>query len=299
MQSNDLVQIVVSGLAMGSVYTLMGMGLFITFLTSRALNFGQGDFLMVATFVSMALALAGMPAIVGILVTLAGLAGLGAILERVAVRPLGQGGASGADGLGWVLTTMGVGMILQNIVTLVWGKSKFYSPPLFGKGDKQIVEILGAGVFVEEILVAGTCLVVVAVLLWILFRTRWGNAISAVAFDRDTASLLAIDVRKTVMLSYVIMAVLAAICGILVGPIVSAQAHMGLLYVLKGFAVVCIGGFANPLGILIAGLGFGLAEAFSNYFDSSLGDLYPFLLVLVFLVARPSGLFGESRADLR
>jgi branched-chain amino acid transport system permease protein len=126
-----------------------------------------------------------------------------------------------------------------------------------------------------------------------------GKEVTVVSFDRATAALLGINVRRVVAASYGIMAALAAICGILVAPITSVQAHMGLIFILKGFAVVCIGGFVNPVGILIAGLGFGLIEAFSNYFDSQFGDLYPFAIALVFLVVRPSGLFGEAKTDVR
>jgi branched-chain amino acid transport system permease protein len=95
------------------------------------------------------------------------------------------------------------------------------------------------------------------------------------------------------------MALLAGIAGIMIGPISNVQPHMGLLYVLKGFAVVCIGGFSNPFGLLVAGLGFGAIEATSNYFDSTFGDLYPFIIVLVLLMFKPSGLFGEAKADVR
>ena len=136
-------------------------------------------------------------------------------------------------------------------------------------------------------------------LYWMLFRTRLGKAIAVVAFDKETAQLLGIDVRFVVVLSYALMGALAALCGILIGPMASAQAHMGLIYVLKGFAVVCIGGFANPIGILIAGIGYGVMEAFSNFFDSSFGDLYPVIFVLVLLVIKPSGLFGERKVDVR
>jgi branched-chain amino acid transport system permease protein len=227
------------------------------------------------------------------------MAGLGAALERVAIRPLSGQAAGSAGSLAWILTTLGFGMLIQNTVTLVWGKSSFYSPPLFSSEGKRVVTVLGAGFYVEELLVAGVALAAVAALYYVLFRTKAGKNIAAVAFDKSTAALLGIDVRRTVMLSFVLMALLAATAGILAGPITTVQAHMGLLFILKGFAVVSIGGFANPLGILIAGLGFGVVEGVSNYVDSQFGDLYPFIIVLVALIVRPSGLFGERRADVR
>jgi branched-chain amino acid transport system permease protein len=298
MKGVDFAQLLISGIAMGGIYTLMGKGLLITFLTTRALNFGQGDFLMIAAFLSLSLNLGGVPPLLMAPLVIVALVVIGLLLERIAIRPLERLHAGSASGLAWILTTLGFGMILQNAAQVGWGKSVFYAPPLFGE-KSQIVEALGVRFFVEEMVIGIVALIVVSILYWLLFRTRWGKEVSVVSFDRSTAALLGINVRRVVAISYGIMAALAAICGILIAPIASVQAHMGLIFILKGFAVVCIGGFVNPVGILIAGLGFGLIEAFSNYFDSQFGDLYPFAIALVFLVARPSGLFGEAKTDVR
>lgn len=299
MSFADFVQILVTGLAMGSIYMLMANGLFMTHLTTNALNFGQGDFLMIAAFLSMTMIAAGVPLLVVLPVVLVALAVLGVILEWVAIRPLERPKAQGSGILAWILTTAGFGLILENIATLVWGKSSFYAAPLFSAARDNVVTLFGIGLFVEEIVVAGVALTTVALLYWYLYRTRSGKAIAAVAFDRDTAALLGINVRQSIVVSYIIMALLAGISGMLIGPITSVQAHMGLVYTLKGFAVLNIGGFTNPLGILIAGLAFGVAEAFCNYFDSAFGDLYPFIFILVFLAVRPTGLFGEAKTDVR
>lgn len=297
--STNFIQVLLTGLTMGSVYTLMGLGLFITFLTSRAMNFGQGDCLMIAAFVAMALGTHGMGPAPIILITLAAMVLIGVIIERVAIRPLERSERSGNAALSWVLTTMGSGMILQNVASVTWGKSSQYSPSLFSERGEQTLMIGGVGIFREELIVAAISMAVVLLFCWMLYRTRWGKATIAVSFDKSTAALLGIDVRTIIVSSYVIMALLAGIAGILIGPISNVQPHMGLLYVLKGFAVVCIGGFANPFGLLVAGLGFGAIEATSNYFDSTFGDLYPFIIVLVLLMLKPSGLFGEARADVR
>jgi branched-chain amino acid transport system permease protein len=299
MNTSDVAQVFVTGIAVGSIYSLMGMGLFITYLTTKAMNFGQGDFLMIAAFLSMSLAVAGVPAIAAIPAVFLVLVLLGVVLERVAIRPLSKSLAGSAGSFAWILTTLGFGMLLQNTATIVWGKSSFYSPPLFSSGEKKVVNLFGAGLYLEEIVVAIVALLVLAALYWFLFRTRAGKEISAVAFDKATAALLGINVRRTVINSYVMMALLAATSGVLAGPITTVQSHMGLLFILKGFAVVSIGGFVNPIGILIGGISFGIMEGVSNYFDSQFGDLYPYLIVLAFLIVRPSGLFGEARADVR
>lgn len=299
MANTDLVQVLLSGVAMGSIYTLMGKGLLVTYLTTRALNFGQGDFLMVAAFISMALIGSGVPVLVAAAVVLAILAVLGIGLERIAIRPLAKLPAGSASGLAWILTTMGFGLIIQNMAQLVWGKSRYYSPPLFGSEREQVITVLGVRMYAEELLVSVVALLVVALFYWLLFRARWGRQVRVVYFDKATAALLGINVRRVVITSYILMACLAAISGMLAGPLTTVHSHMGLLFLLKGFAVVCIGGFANPLGVLIAGLGFGIVEALSNYVDSAFGDLYPFVLAVVFLIARPSGLFGAGRAEVR
>ena len=111
--------------------------------------------------------------------------------------------------------------------------------------------------------------------------------------------MLGINVRHTIIGSYVAMGVLSACAGVLVGPLQTVQSHMGMLFLLKASAVISIGGFSNPLGLLVGGLAFGAIESFSNYVDSGFGDLYPFLIVMAFLIYRPMGLFAERKTDVR
>lgn len=299
MRFVDLIQVVLGGVAMGSIYTLMGKGLLVTYLTTRALNFGQGDFLMIASFMAMALMLAGVPALLMVPIVIVATAALGYALERVAIRPLERLPAGTASALAWILTTMGFGMILQNTAQLVWGKSRYYSPPLFATEKGEVMSVLGVRFFMEELLVAVVALSVVALLYWLLFRTRWGKHVAVVSFDKGTAQLLGIDVRRVVISSYLMMAGVSGVSGILAGPLTTVNSHMGVMFLLKGFAAVCIGGFANPIGVLIAGLGFGVVEALSGFLDSAYGDVYPFLITFVILVARPTGLFGESHSQVR
>lgn len=291
-------QILVSGLAMGAIYTLSAKGLFIAHLATHKVNFGQGDFLMIAAFVSMTLLLAGFPLIASIALVLMVMAVLGWGLERIAIRPLQRQVHRGVS-YSWILTTAGVALILQNVAELVWGKSSKYSPPLLSAERDNVVFIGGVGLFVEEILVIIFAAFVMAAFYWLLFRTRSGKAIYAMAFNPETASLLGIDVKRTVVLVFILAALLAGMAGILVGPLITIHPHIGLLFTIKALAVAVVGGFANPLGILIGGFLFGVAEAFSNYFDSAFGDLYPLIFVLILLVFRPSGLFGEPESDVR
>ena len=145
----------------------------------------------------------------------------------------------------------------------------------------------------------GSALVVVALFMWFMKRSRWGKAIEVVAFNPEAASLLGINTGATKVAVFVIAAVLAAVAGVLIGPIVTLQPHMGLVFTIKALIVASVGGFANPLGILLGGFLFGIAEGFSNYYDSQFGDVYPLLIALCIVAIRPSGIFGERSGDVR
>ncbi|MBM3554984.1 MAG: branched-chain amino acid ABC transporter permease [Alphaproteobacteria bacterium] len=298
MNPVDLIQVLVSGVALGGVYTLIGKGMFITYRTTQTLNFGQGDLLAVAAYLALTLATAGAPAPVVLVGSVAAVALLGMVVERVAVRPF-QDRPHAAGALAWILTTFGFGLILQNMLVSVWGKSKQYSPPLFSTKADSLVTLAEVRFYREELAVALASLVIVGLFYLALFRSRWGKQVAAVAFDKATSALLGIDVKRTVVSSYVLMAMLAAISGVLIGPIVTIQPHIGLLFLVKGFAVVSVGGFTNPIGVLVAGIAFGVVEGFANYFDSLFGDLYAYVFVFFILIFRPTGLFGERHQGVR
>lgn len=294
----NFLQLLISGLAMGAIYTLTAKGLFIAHLATNRLNFAQGDFLMIAALLTLGLRSLGFPVPVVIPLVMLLLAFGGWLLERGFIRPLDRLGFRGGGEYSWILTTAGAGLILQNVAELVWGKSGQYSPPLFTRSNEP-VHFLGAGIYPEQLAVIGVSVVVVAGFYWFLFRTRWGKSIFAVAFNPDAALLLGIDVRRMVTVVFALASMLAAISGVLVGPIVSVFPQMGLIFTVKGLAVAAVGGFSNPVAILVAGVLFGLAESFSNYFNSQFGDLLPLLGVLFLLIVRPTGLTGARKATAR
>lgn len=294
----NFLQLLVSGIAMGAIYTLTAKGLFIAHLATHRLNFGQGDFMMVAAFLVMALLVAGVHPLLAVILVVLALSLMGYLLERIAIRPL-DALADRSTPYAWVLTTAGIALILQNLVELVWGKSAQYAPPLFSSTRDSVVNVMGVGIFVEEIAIIIVAFFVVGALYWFLFASRWGKAVYAVAFNPEAANLMGVDVRGVIVLVFVIASVLAGTAGVLIGPLVSLHPHIGLVFTIKALAVASLGGFSNPIGILVGGLLFGVAEAFSNYYDSAFGDLYPLLFVLASLAIKPSGLFGERHADVR
>lgn len=293
------VQLLIGGLALGSIYALVALGLYITHLTVDRVNFGQGDFMMAAAFLLLTTRTAGLPLGVGIVLVMVALAIMGWALERIAIRPLDRMRTSPLGSYSWILTTAGVAFIVQNVIELVYGKSAQYSPPLFSDKRDVVVQVLGVGIVVEEILLIAVAITVVAAFYAFMFKSRWGKNILAVAFNPETASLLGIDTRSIKVGVFIIAAVMAAVAGVLIGPLVTVHPHMGLIFTIKALIVAAVGGFSNPIGILVGALLFGVAEAASNYVDSSFGDLYPLIAALLIIAVKPSGLFGERSTDVR
>lgn len=293
MSAETIVQILVSGIAVGGIYVLVAQGFYITWRTSVTLNFGQGDFLMFGAFVALSCLRAGVPLVIAIALVAACLAVLGIVVERIAIRPVMKAGHAA---LTWAFTTLGVGVIVQNAAISIWGNSSQNFPPLFG-GKLELLRIGGVGVYAAELVIIALSTLIMLVYLWVLRRTLFGKALAAVAFSGETAALLGINVRRMHVLAYVIASVLAGLCGLLVGPISVVHPFIGLNFALKGTAAAILGGFASPLGIWVGGLLLGVIELSSNLVSSQFGDLYPFLVIVLVLVFRPSGLFVGREAD--
>src|SRR5437762_4950408 len=259
-----LPQAIASGLVYGSIYALIAQGYYVTFSTTQTLNFAQGDFLMIGGMLSFTvfgvLALGGFPLVAALAVSLAViplvLALMGVVVERVAVRPL-----RGAFSLGWILSTVGVAVILRQAAEVIWGREQKPVPSVFGDNALRFnLGLFQVGVLPQELFIlAGSSVAMVAVLFF-LKHSLLGKAMAAVAFNPGAAGLMGINVRAIVVLAYVISSVLAGLAGILVAPVLCAHALKGVLPGLKAFAVAIIGGPGNPLGILGGGLLLGVIE---------------------------------------
>jgi branched-chain amino acid transport system permease protein len=294
VNAEAIVQVLVSGIAVGGIYVLVAQGFYITWRTSVTLNFGQGDFLMFGAFVALTFLRAGVPLVVTAALVVAALAVLGVLVERAAIRPVMKAGHAA---LTWAFTTLGVGVIVQNTAISVWGNSSQNFPPLFG-GGLEVLRLGGVGLYAAELVIIVLSTVIMLAYLWLLRRTLFGKALAAAAFSGDTAALLGINVRRMHLLAYVMASVLAGLCGLLVGPISVVHPFIGLNFALKGTAAAILGGFASPLGIWVGGLLLGVIEATSNLVSSQFGDLYPFLVIVFVLVFRPSGLFVGRGASV-
>lgn len=298
----DLLQALLSGLALGGIYALVALGFSITQTTTKTLNFGQGEFLVVGCFVAVAtlLVLSGKdhtgvlaaadvtPGRYGLalLVSLAVLGGLGALLYLVAVRPF-----FGATGMAWVMSTIGFGIILQNAALAIWGPASMAMPSPLGDG---VIRVAGAGIRPQEILVLAVTGVVMLSLDHVLRRTKIGKAVRAVAANKDAAALMGINVGAIVVLAFVIASALAGLGGLLVAPITTASVFMGLAISLKAFSAAIVGGLTNPRGCIAGGFLLGCIEALVGLWRAEMREITVFALIILVLVIKPEGLFGQK-----
>ncbi len=297
-----LLQALFSGLALGGIYALVALGFSITHTTTKTLNFGQGEFLVAGAFIAVGslLLLAGKPYsaaldqadvtmgryLLALLVTVCVVGLLGVLLYYTAIRPF-----FGASGMAWVMSTIGFGIILQNSAMAIWGSSSIAMPSPLGD---EVLRIAGAGVRPQEILVIAATLSVMAVLDYVLRKTKIGKAVRAVATNRQAAALMGINVAAIVVLAFVTSSGLAGLAGLLIAPITTASVFMGLNIALKAFSAAIVGGLSSPRGCIAGGLLLGCLEALVGLWRAEMREITLFLLIIIVLMVKPEGLFGSK-----
>src|SRR5689334_212577 len=280
-------QLVLSGLALGCIYSLVALGYHITFVTSRTLNFAQGSAMMLGAVTCLILAVdLGWPMPLAAAAAIVTLGAFGLALEFLAVRPFVRRGS-----MAWVMSTLAVGIIAENLAQLVFGKVPRGLPSELAR---EPVTIAGAGIYPLELLIPMVVLAVAIGARLFYGGTMLGRALRATAYDREASLAVGINVNLMVGLSYALSSMLAAVGGVLIGPLIGVSSSMGFLIGLKAFAVAIVGGLENPVGILIASLAFGVMEnLIGGSFGSSVKEIFGFGLVIVVLFLRPNGLFGR------
>ncbi len=283
-----LPQVLVSGVSLGMIYGLIAFGYQLTYVTSRTVNFGQGEALAVGALVGLSLvSFLGFWATIPAVIVFGGLYGLA--VERVAIRPALQSKSEG-----WILATIAVGIIVKNVSENIWGKEDVPFPSPLPQVPIQIGQ---AFVMPMEILI-----VVGALLLMLLVEgfnrfTLMGRAFVATADDRDAAGLMGIDTSKVIAGSYALSCAIAAYAGVLMAPVTLTGAGMGLVLALKGFAAGILGGLTSGLGAVVGGLIIGIAEAMTAFYISTGYKEVPGLVILLGALAlKPEGLFGKVLA---
>ncbi|MGE0310294.1 MAG: branched-chain amino acid ABC transporter permease [Lautropia sp.] len=286
-----MAQLLLNGLAMGSIYALIALGLLQVFNAVRIVNFAQGQLLMVGAFLGLAgSAGLGLPIGVVYVGTFAAMAVLGLVFMLVAWYPL-----RGKPFHLVILTTIAAGIVLENLVLIVFGPLPQSVPSPFGGAQWRIGDLV---VSRHVVFVFATTAVLLAAQWWFLMRTRFGRMMQATSQDMEMAQLVGVRVRHTVAVAFMLGAMLAGAGGLLVAPLFLAEPAMGGPLGLKAFVVSVIGGFGNLYGAVIAGLALGVVEALAaGYVSSNFRDVFAFLLMVGFLFVRPQGLFGERQSE--
>lgn len=280
-----LVQLLVSGLSTGGIYAAVALGFTLTWRAAAVINFAQGDVVMIGAFIGLTLFVflhwPFLLAFVGAFI-LAGV--LGSVVERVMLRPVRN-----AEVWTTVVVTVGLSILLQNAARIIWGPQPFRFPAVFGEEPMHL-----AGIAIIPQSVGVLVIAVSLMLLQELFfhRTMTGKAMRAVAQDRQTASLMAINPDRMINLTFAVSFGIAAIAGILIAPTYFASFSMGLPISIRAFAAAIIGGFGSVRGSIAGGLFLGVAESLSaGYLSSTYEDAIVFGLVILVLLIRPVGLF--------
>lgn len=289
MSPSFVAQLLVSGLAIGSVYALVALGFTLIFATTRVVNFAQGELVMLGALVGYSAHVTlGLP--LGVAVLLAGLAAAtaGLVAERVAVYPLRHVRSS----IAWVISTLGLGMMLRSAAAVIWGTVPLPFPGLFGAGR---LEVLGVAIVLQEAVTIATALGLMVGLEALYRGSIIGKAMRAVAFDRDAAQLMGINGSAMALLSFAISGGLAAVAGVLVSPITNASAEMGTVLGIKGFAAAMVGGIGTFQGAFVGGLLLGLLEVLaSGLLWSGFSDVVAFGVLIGALLLRPTGILGPA-----
>ena len=284
----------INGISLGSVYAIIALGYTMVYGIARMLNFAHGDIIMVGGFTvfTIVTTMGGSP-VVGILASVVVCTVLGVTIERVAYRPLRN-----ASPLAVLITAIGVSYLLQNVALLIFGSNarQFTSvitvPALKLAGGKLSI----SSVTIVTIL---SCIVIMAALMTFINKTKMGQAMLAVSEDRGAATLMGINVNRTISVTFAIGSALAAVAGVLLcSAYPSLSPYTGSMPGIKAFVAAVFGGIGSIPGAFIGGILLGIIENLAKaYISSQLSDAIVFSVLIIVLLVRPTGILGKKMTE--
>ncbi len=289
----DVIETVVDGIATGSLYGALALALVLIFRTTGIVNFAQGEMAMFTTFLAWGMVEAGLPVGVALLATLALAFVIGALIERIVIRPV-----EGGETLTLVILTLGLFILINSAAGWVWGFNTRAFPGLFGDGN---VDVGSVGVSVESLGIVAVLLGLVGLLFLFFQRTKVGLAMRAVSMNPDSSRLAGISVGRTLMIGWGVAALAGALAGMLIAPRLFLDVNFMSAVLIYSFAAATLGGFDSPLGAVIGGWIIGVAENLTGTYVDFVGNdlkiLVPLLIILAVLMVRPTGLFGSPEVS--
>ncbi|MFC5584389.1 branched-chain amino acid ABC transporter permease [Nitratireductor kimnyeongensis] len=284
-----LPQQLMNGLALGSTYAMIALGLSLIFGVLLIPNFAHGEFYMLGAFITYTLTVAGFNFWLAMALTAIAVIAIGFLLDRVAFKPIEM-----APPLSLMISALAASIILQQVATLIWGtEARTIPTPLVG--------VWSAPFFIltyMQLTIIGVLMVACVAIWGLLHHTALGLSIRATAQNRDAAMLMGIEMLRVRFATFAIGALLGAVAGALLGATFPIYPTMGAGPVLKAFVVLVLGGIGSLKGAVLGGLVLGIAEVLvAGYISSEFQDVGAFTLLVCVLLIRPNGLFGRVQME--
>jgi branched-chain amino acid transport system permease protein len=279
----DFAQTVLDGLMVGGLYAAVAVGITLVLGIAGILNFAHGQMLMLGAYVAFFAVTAGIGFWAALVMAMVAMGLFGLVLERLIFR------RTLTDHMAGLTASLGVILVVENLAAAVFTPDpRTFDPPLTGS-----VHLLGVTVSAQRLLVLGLVLVLVAAVYLFLQKTRYGKAIRAMGQNRTGAALVGVQITQVTAIVFVLGSALAGAAGVLYGSLFAITPYMAAGPLMKGFIVTVLGGLGSVPGAVAAGILLGLAESFgSRYLSAEFRDGYGFILMIVALLAFPTGLFG-------
>ena len=290
MDPTLITQTVISGVGTGIIYGLIGIGFCVIYNASGIVNFAQGMFVMLGGMLTHALLTrAGLPLALAIPITILLAAALGIAVDRLVVQPLWR---RNATMFVMILATLAAQIVVERATLMIAGDQ----PRTFsGFTSAAPWKVGGVAISPQLLWIAGVSLLLVGALALFFKRTRTGRAMRACAINREAAALQGIPVSRMLALSFALSAALGAVAGILITPTQYTAFNVGVPFAISGFIAAILGGFGNAAGAFAGGIMLGVAQALAIvFFGAGFKNVAALSILLVFLLARPQGLFGKA-----
>ena len=287
-----LAQQIANGLVLGAIYALSALGFTLIFGAARIVNFAYGELLMIGAFFTVSLTSSlGLDFFVALPLAMAGAAAISVAIFYGTLKPVMKGNYTSLQSeLQIILVTLGLLYMLREAAVLTWGTA----PRRLDMGIPGIIEIGDVIMTNTRLMVIAIMAVLVIGLYWLLYRTRIGKALRAIAQNREGAAAIGLDANRIIAFVFAVSGAMACAAGSLLGALYAVDPAMGGPPLLKSFVIVIFGGLGSVPGAILGGLAIGLIETLAGaYVSFAFKDVFTFVALILVLVLRPTGLFGQ------
>ncbi len=281
-------QELINGLVSGSIYVLFATGLTIVLGILDIPNFVHGETFMIGAFTAFFLVAGlGVHFILATIIAMLIVAVIGVVVEKISFKPL-----RGAPHVTLLISAIAMMLFLENLASLLWGN---YNRTIDSPYTKQVVSFLGSTVSSQRLLVVLMAVLLIIALQLFIKKTKLGMAIRAMGQNPEVTQLMGVSIDRLTSFIFALSAALSAVAGSFLGSLFTLNPHMGLEPLLKGVVILVLGGMGSIVGAIVGGLGLGLVESYTaQYLTSAFKNSVAFLILIIILVIKPTGLFGQG-----